>query len=69
MPVRYLLHRTNGRWTRFPLPVPLLVFFGAISSTFAMIHVPHTRAMLVAGTQLHPQGTTGVILGFGRLPA
>jgi len=68
-PVRYLLHRANGRWTRFPLPVPLLVFLGAISSTFSMTHVPHTRAMLVAGTHLQPQGTTGVILGFGRLPA
>src|SRR4029077_10609540 len=46
-PVRYLLHRAHGRWTRFSLPVPLLVYLGAISSSFDMIHVPHTDTMLV----------------------
>jgi len=65
-PVRYLLHRAHGRWSRFSLPVPLLVFPGAVSSSFGMTHVPHSDTMLVAGTQDQPRGTSGVILAFAR---
>ena len=66
--VRYLLHRAHGRWTRFSLPVPLTVFLGAETSSFGLTHVPHTNAMLVAGTEIQSGSNTGVILGFGRLP-
>jgi hypothetical protein len=65
--VTYLLHRTNGRWVKFSLPVRLEVFFGSEIATFAIINVPHTSAMLVAGTQLLSHGTQGVVLAFGRL--
>ena len=41
----YLLHGTNGRWTRFPLPI-----VGEFSPTnFALTHVPHTALMFAAG--------------------
>lgn len=69
MSVPYLLHRAGGRWLRFPIPVRLVFFFGAQSSFFGMTHVPHSGAMLVAGTQIHRRTITGVILAFGQLPA
>jgi hypothetical protein len=31
--------------------------------------VPHSNAMLLAGTQVKARGVSGVILAFGRLPA
>jgi hypothetical protein len=65
--VRYLLHRTHDRWTRFSLPVPLIVSIGAVP--VGLTHVPHSNAMLLAGTQIRSGGTAGVVLGFGRLPA
>ncbi len=60
----YLLHRTSGRWVRSSLPVRLGVSIGASP---AITRVPHTNAMLVAGTQLGSHGTQGVVLVFGRL--
>jgi hypothetical protein len=69
MSVPYLLHRMGGKWLRFPIPVRLVFFFGATSSFFGMTHVPHSGAMLVAGTQFNGRTYTGVILAFGRLPA
>jgi hypothetical protein len=65
----YLLNRAHRRWSRFALPVPLTVFFGAETSSFGITHVPLTGAMLVAGTQIQSGSRTGVILGFGKLPA
>ncbi len=68
-PVRYLLHRAQGRWTRFALPVQLFFSPGSVSPTFGITHVPHSKAMLIVGTQIKPTGEAGVILAFGRLPA
>jgi hypothetical protein len=56
----YLLHETNGRWSRFPLPAR----GGAILDSFSLAHVPHTGAMLAAGGD----ATGRVILARGRLP-
>jgi hypothetical protein len=71
--VHYLLHRAHGRWTRFPLPVPLAVIPGGpvipSSGVISLVHVPHTSAMLAAGTQFRHGGASSVILAFGRLPA
>jgi len=69
LPVRYLLHRAHGRWIRFALPARLLFFPGSVTPFLSITHVPHTNAMLLAGTQIQPSGTAGVILAFGRLPA
>jgi hypothetical protein len=66
--VRYLLHRAHGRWSRFALPVPLSLFPG-ISPGGGIVHVPHSSAMLLAGSQIHARGVSGVILAFGKLPA
>ncbi len=56
----YLLHESNGRWTRFALPVR----GGNILESFNLAHVPRTGSMLAAG----PSGRGGVILALGRLP-
>jgi hypothetical protein len=56
----YLLHETNGRWTRFRLPTR----GGDILGSFSLAHVPHTGTMLAAGGD----STGGVILARGRLP-
>jgi hypothetical protein len=53
----YLLHGTNGRWTRFPLPI-----VGEFSPTnFALTHVPQTALMFAAGDS----NKGGVILARG----
>jgi hypothetical protein len=64
----YLLHRTHSSWTRVSLPVRLTTFFGIAGSSFGITHVPHSNAMLVAGTQMQSNTETGVVLAFGRLP-
>ena len=66
--VPYLLHRAHNHWTRFSLPVKLTVFFGTVGSFFGITHVPHSHAMLVAGSQMGSKTLKGVVLAFGRLP-
>ena len=65
--VSYLVHRAGGCWVKSSLPVRLEVFLGSTISTISIVKVPHTPAMLVAGTQIGPHGTQGVVLVFGRL--
>lgn len=64
---RYLLHRANGRWRRSSLPVPMSLFPGFPPGN-GIAHVPHTNAMLLAGTESTPTGFSGVILALGKLP-
>jgi hypothetical protein len=45
-----------------------MVFLGAETSFFSLTRVPHSSAMLLAGTQIRSGRTAGVVLGFGGLP-
>ena len=63
--VRYLLHRVGSRWTTVQLPAadPLALW------SVRLVHVPHSRAMLAAGTTEPPgRHAVGVVLAFGTLP-
>ncbi len=56
---RYLLHEARGRWTRYPLPGPVL------ASSLHLVHVPQSQAMLATGFY---RGS-GTLLAFGTLPS
>lgn len=60
--VPYLLHEANGRWARFPIPVPLEAF------GLSLVHVPGSRTTLACGTADQHGQTSGVVLAVGTLP-
>src|SRR5215469_12695431 len=61
---RYLLHKANGRWTRFPLPTPQPLYIHSLR----LAHIPRSRAMLATGIYLRSRHSAGVLLAFGALP-
>jgi hypothetical protein len=64
---RYLLHRVGGRWLRSALPVALVDVLDGNLLSYDIVHVPHSDAMLIAGSPFTPGHPQGVVLALGRL--